>query len=149
MPPWSNDQSLTVARLIELAAGLDTAIRCLPAFPENVVPRSNMQHRYADTRGMPVYVGAIPVLAVIGVCDVIGEVGCGLLQEPYPILDRQMAVPLVGKWSEGIQPEASLPQYWKLTTFDIFLHFLEQIVALRSLQGVESLENCVRDDPSP
>src|SRR5208282_6241183 len=94
--PRSDDQALSVARLLEFAVVLDAAKRALTTFAENVVPRGDMEHRHVDARGVAVDVGAIPVLAVIGMGNMIGEVWCRLLQEPDPVLDRKVAIPIVG-----------------------------------------------------
>src|SRR5438093_8208313 len=127
MAPGPDDQPLAGTRLREPTVRFDTLIRTRPAFGEDIVPRGDVQHRYADAGGMAVHIGAVPVLAVVGVLDVLSEIRRGLLQQLAPILDREVAIPFVGEWRESVQAEAGLAGNGKLAAFDILLHLLHQI----------------------
>src|SRR5271165_5519263 len=98
---------------------------------------------------MAIYIRAIPVLAVIGMRDVIRQIWRSLFQQRGPVLDRKVAVPFVGERSEGVNAVTRLSDDGKLAALDILLHVFEQVVALRSFQGVESFVYGIRDDPPP
>src|SRR5437667_6978944 len=149
MAPGSDDQSLSVARLRGPTVRFDALIRTRSAFGEDIVPRGDVQHRYADAGGVAVHIGAVPILAVVGVLDVLGEIRRGLLQPLAPLLDREVAIPFVGQWRESVQAEAGLAGNRELSAFDILLHFLHQIGALLPFEGVEPLEDGIGSHRPP
>src|SRR5262249_21365468 len=139
--PRSDDQSLSVTRFLKSAVRLDALICTRTAFAEDVIPRGDMQHRHADASGMAVDVSAIPVLAVVGMFNVIGEIWRGLLQQLAPILDWQVAIPLLGERREGVQAETGFAGNGELSAFDILLSLFKKIVPLEPPECVEPFED--------
>ena len=138
--PGADEQALLAAR-VGAAEGVDAFEAGEGALQEDVVPGAEVEHGHVDGVEAAADVDLVPEGAVVGVVEVVAEVGSAVLHALDPVGEGDVGVALGG---EGLREEAVLLGRVEVGLEGVHLLAGEAI----ALQGVAALEEGVGDHPA-